>query len=131
MSSAGTELRQAPKSASSHWAAEPQLGSQSYGSSFDSLFATAKPEGARYGVPQSQSSFPKQATVGQSGHPLLTVQCGKFTAPVQREARQLHQEWNQQSHRQSFDELRSHKVAILISLAAILTIRSAAALVIL
>lgn len=106
----GTEVRRTPKQGVPHWPAETQLQTQNYGSSFDSLFGPAEPERVRYGVPQQQSSFPNKASVGQAGQPFLTVQCGKFTAPVQREARQLHQEWAQQGHRHSFDELRGPKV---------------------
>lgn len=111
----GTEVRRTPKQGVPHWPAETQLQTQNYGSSFDSLFGPAEPERVRYGVPQQQSSFPNKASVGQAGQPFLTVQCGKFTAPVQREARQLHQEWAQQGHRHSFDELRGPKTARLES----------------
>ena len=103
-------MRRTPKPAATHWPAEPQLQPQSYGSSFEGLFGPAEPERVRYGVPQEQGSFPDRAIVGQAGHPLLTVQCGKFTAPVQREARQLHQEWAQQGNRHSFDERRAPKL---------------------
>lgn len=103
---------------------------QEYGSSFDNLFAPAAAE-LRYGVPHAQGTFPKQAprlaTVGQPA-PYLTVQCGKFTAPVQREARgqregrqqQNHQAslqqdmggWNQQGGHHSYEITRSAKVRL-------------------
>lgn len=74
------------------WGNSQQLHQQCFGSSFDNLFALAQPAGLRYGVPQAHSgqtaAAPANATasVCQSSAPFLTVQCGRFNAPVQREA---------------------------------------------
>lgn len=71
------------------WAASQQP-QQGYGSSFDNLFALTEPAGLRYGMPQAHSGQPAPtiavASVGQSAAPFLTVQCGRFSAPVQRDA---------------------------------------------
>ena len=78
-------------------------------------------------MPQSQGDFQKQAAstaaIGQGSAPYLTVQCGKFTAPVQREGRHMPQELLQQNmgsmgswtqNRHSFEDPRSTKVRLCI-----------------
>lgn len=116
----GAENHSEPKAGVAGWPAAGQLHHQNYGSSFDNLFMP-EAAGVRYGVPQTQENFPKHhpssAVVGQSA-PYLTVQCGKFTAPVQREARHLQQDgpqhsmaaWNQHGSRHSFDAPPPSKV---------------------
>lgn len=124
---AGGDARAAVNSTAAQWSNSHQLPPLPYGPGLDNLFGSAEAAGVRFGMPQPQGNFPKQsastATVGQPMLPYLTVQCGRFTAPVQRDALSLHQgpisqdidNWgaNQEQghHRHHFDEQRSSKVS--------------------